>query len=51
LHLAILRSPLAHARIVGVDTSAALREPGVIDVFQRAATWPTSRAACRVPGR
>jgi carbon-monoxide dehydrogenase large subunit len=33
LHLAILRSPVAHARITGVDVSAALREPGVITAF------------------
>jgi carbon-monoxide dehydrogenase large subunit len=33
LHLAILRSPVAHARITGVDVSAALREPGVIAAF------------------
>ncbi|GAA4685634.1 xanthine dehydrogenase family protein molybdopterin-binding subunit [Phytohabitans rumicis] len=33
LHLAILRSPMAHARITRVDTSAALREPGVVAAF------------------
>jgi carbon-monoxide dehydrogenase large subunit len=33
LHLAILRSPMAHARITRVDTSAAEREPGVIAVL------------------
>jgi carbon-monoxide dehydrogenase large subunit len=33
LHLAILRSPMAHARITRVDTSAARREPGVIAVL------------------
>jgi carbon-monoxide dehydrogenase large subunit len=33
LHLAILRSPMAHARITRVDTSAAQREPGVIAVL------------------
>ncbi|MCW6010468.1 xanthine dehydrogenase family protein molybdopterin-binding subunit [Micromonospora sp. CPCC 205371] len=33
LHLAILRSPMAHARITRVDTSAALREPGVVTAF------------------
>ena len=36
LHLAILRSPMAHARITGVDTSAALREPGVVAAFSGA---------------
>ncbi|GGN53567.1 dehydrogenase [Streptomyces kronopolitis] len=29
LHMKLLRSPLAHARIVSLDTSAALRVPGV----------------------
>ncbi|WP_091623476.1 xanthine dehydrogenase family protein molybdopterin-binding subunit [Amycolatopsis saalfeldensis] len=33
LHLAVLRSPLAHAKIVSVDTSAAKGEPGVIAVY------------------
>ena len=32
LHLAILRSPVAHARITGVDTAAALSLPGVVAV-------------------
>ena len=30
---AILRSPVAHARIRGIDTSRARTMPGVIDVF------------------
>jgi carbon-monoxide dehydrogenase large subunit len=33
LHLAVLRSPFAHAKIVSVDTSAAKTAPGVIAVF------------------
>jgi len=33
LHMAILRSPVAHARITNVDASAAKSRPGVIDVF------------------
>jgi carbon-monoxide dehydrogenase large subunit len=33
LHLAILRSPVAHAKITRVDTGAALREPGVVAAF------------------
>jgi aerobic carbon-monoxide dehydrogenase large subunit len=32
LHLAVSRSPYAHARIVRIDTTAARREPGVVDV-------------------
>ena len=33
LHLKLLRSPHAHARIVSIDTTAALRIPGVVAVF------------------
>ncbi|GAB2824464.1 molybdopterin-dependent oxidoreductase [Actinocorallia aurea] len=33
LHLKLLRSPHAHARIVAIDVSAALRVPGVRAVF------------------
>ena len=33
LHLAILRSPYAHARITSIDTSAASELPGVVGVF------------------
>ncbi len=33
LHLAVVRSPHAHARILGVDVSAALELPGVVAVF------------------
>ena len=33
VHAAILRSPHAHARITGVDTSAAAAAPGVIAVY------------------
>jgi aerobic carbon-monoxide dehydrogenase large subunit len=33
LHLAMLRSPLAHARITSIDTSAARQSPGVIGVW------------------
>ena len=32
-HLAILRSPVAHGRITGIDTSAARSMPGVVAVF------------------
>ncbi len=32
-HLAILRSPFAHARITGIDTTAARSMPGVVAVF------------------
>ena len=33
LHLAILRSPYAHAKIVSIDTSKAAAHPGVVGVF------------------
>jgi carbon-monoxide dehydrogenase large subunit len=33
LHACILRSPHAHARIVGIDTAAAARAPGVVAIF------------------
>lgn len=33
LHLAVVRSPLAHARILGVDATKALRLPGVTAVL------------------
>jgi len=32
-HLAIVRSPMAHARIGKADVSAALEQPGVIAAF------------------
>jgi aerobic carbon-monoxide dehydrogenase large subunit len=35
-HVAFLRSPVAHARITGLDTSAALDMPGVIAVYTAA---------------
>jgi carbon-monoxide dehydrogenase large subunit len=34
LHLALVRSPLPHATITGVDLSAALASPGVVAVYQ-----------------
>ena len=33
LHLAFLRSPMAHAEVVGVDVSGALGRPGVVAVW------------------
>ena len=36
LHMAILRSPMAHARIDRVDVSAALERPGVVAAFSGA---------------
>jgi carbon-monoxide dehydrogenase large subunit len=45
LHLAILRSPLAHARIKGIDTTAAAALPGVVaivtgaDLAEKGLAW------------
>lgn len=36
LHMALLRSPMAHARIARVDVSPALREPNVVAAFSGA---------------
>jgi aerobic carbon-monoxide dehydrogenase large subunit len=36
LHAAVLRSPMAHARITSLDVSAAKERPNVIDVFTAA---------------
>lgn len=33
LHLAFVRSPLAHGRVTGIDTAAAAAAPGVVAVF------------------
>ena len=33
LHLAMVRSPMAHARITSIDTSAAKQSPGVLGVW------------------
>ena len=33
LHLSMVRSPYAHARITGVDTAAAAAAPGVVAVL------------------
>lgn len=50
LHLAILRSPVAHARIDRVDVSPALKRPGWSPPSPDA-TWPTSWAPCPACGR
>ena len=36
LHLAFVRSPLAHGRIAGIDTAAAAAAPGVVAVYTAA---------------
>jgi aerobic carbon-monoxide dehydrogenase large subunit len=41
LHVAFVRSPHAHARITGIDLSAARTTPGVVGVFSGADVNPT----------
>ena len=41
LHLAVLRSPYAHARIRSVDVSAAAAHPGVVAAYSGADLMPT----------
>jgi aerobic carbon-monoxide dehydrogenase large subunit len=41
LHLGVLRSPMAHARIEGIDLSAALAAPGVTAAFTGADLAPS----------
>src|SRR3954451_8733957 len=36
LHIAVLRSPMAHAKVKRVDVSGALQQPGVIAAFSGA---------------
>ena len=51
LHAAILRSPVAHARIISVDVSAALERPGVVAAFSGAdlaEAWSTLPTAWTV---
>jgi carbon-monoxide dehydrogenase large subunit len=46
LHLAILRSPVAHATITKVDVSGARERPGVVAAFsggELAAEWGSLR--------
>jgi CO/xanthine dehydrogenase Mo-binding subunit len=54
LHMALLRSPYAHARITSIDTSAAKEQPGVVAVFTSedlADEWDGSAMdAAGVPG-
>lgn len=40
LHMAILRSPFAHARITSIDTSEARQRPGVVAVLTGADASP-----------
>ena len=43
MHAAMLRSPVAHAKVTSIDVSAAKEQPGVLDVFtgeDLASEWP-----------
>ena len=51
LHLAIVRSPYAHARITGIDTAGRPAAPGVIAVFTGADIADEPGRRCRAPGR
>src|SRR5688500_1540215 len=43
LHVAVLRSPMAHAKIVSIDVSAAREMPGVMAVFTATDLDPESK--------
>ena len=59
LHMAILRSPMAHARLTRVDVSAALQRPGVVAAFSSAelgdklgsmpCAWPATTDEIKIP--
>ncbi len=52
LHLAVVRSPFAHARITNVDLSAALAMPGVVAAYSGAdLAGRCGPRRCRVRGR
>ena len=49
-HIAILRTPYAHANITSVDTSSAQTMPGVVDVFT-GEDMPVNPLPMRLAGR
>ena len=51
LHLAILRSPMAHAKIVSIDTDRGQGAPRRRRACSPARTSPRPRATCRARGR
>ena len=51
LHLAVLRSPYAHARITGIDVSAALEQPGVVAAYTGADLQDQWARPCPARGR
>jgi carbon-monoxide dehydrogenase large subunit len=52
LHVAIVRSPHAHARLKSIDTSAALKLPGVVAVFTGKDVQQVGSVPCaaQIPG-
>ncbi|MBK0392140.1 xanthine dehydrogenase family protein molybdopterin-binding subunit [Ramlibacter algicola] len=54
LHAVVIRSPMAHARILGIDASAALELPGVVAVITfadiRKFAKPIPQRTCPLPG-
>jgi carbon-monoxide dehydrogenase large subunit len=54
LHAVVVRSPMGHARVLGIDASAALELPGVVRVitFADIAPWakPIPQRTCPLPG-
>ena len=51
LHLAMVRSPFAHARITAIDTERGPGRDRTSSPCSPARTSPTSRASCPTPGR
>jgi Aerobic-type carbon monoxide dehydrogenase, large subunit CoxL/CutL homologs len=51
LHLAVLRSPYAHARIKSINVSDALAMPGVLRSTPARICATRGRHRCRVPGQ
>ena len=49
LHVVLLRSPHAHARILRADATRAREHPGVVDVVSSADLGPAARALPMVP--
>ena len=51
LHMHVVRSPLAHAKITGIDTVGRQGRPGRHRRLHRQPTSASSRSACRARGR
>ena len=51
LHLAMVRSPFAHAKITTIDVEAAKASPNVVGVLDRQRLSATSSGRASTPGR